>query len=93
MSGHLNRIAEHYRKLAAEEVALAKAAVTNDAHVPAHFADRYGALGWQRPANLFHLRKHRGDADTSRDAPDRSLSETQRLEPNSNIGDRAADSA
>jgi hypothetical protein len=37
MSGHLNRIAEHYRKLAAEEVALAKAAVTNEARAK-HYA-------------------------------------------------------
>jgi hypothetical protein len=31
MSGHPNKIAEHYRELAAEEVALARAAVTNGA--------------------------------------------------------------
>ena len=31
MSGHPDKIAEHYRELAAEEVALAKAAVTNEA--------------------------------------------------------------
>jgi hypothetical protein len=31
MSGHPDKIAEHYRVLAAEEVALAKAAVTNEA--------------------------------------------------------------
>jgi hypothetical protein len=29
MSGHPDKIAEHYRELAAEEVALARAAVTN----------------------------------------------------------------
>jgi hypothetical protein len=37
MSGHPDRIAEHYRKLAAEEVALAKAAVTNEARAK-HYA-------------------------------------------------------
>jgi hypothetical protein len=37
MLGHPNRIAEHYRKLAAEEVALAKAAVTNEARAK-HYA-------------------------------------------------------
>ena len=31
MSGHPDKIAEHYRELAAEEVALARAAVTNEA--------------------------------------------------------------
>jgi hypothetical protein len=31
MSGHPDKIAEHYRELAAEEVALARAAVTNGA--------------------------------------------------------------
>ena len=31
MSGHPGKIAEHCRELAAEEVALAKAAVTNEA--------------------------------------------------------------
>ena len=31
MSGHPDKIAEHYRELAVEEVALAKAAVTNEA--------------------------------------------------------------
>jgi hypothetical protein len=31
MSGHPDEIAEHYRELAAEEVALARAAVTNEA--------------------------------------------------------------
>src|SRR5262249_24383677 len=67
--------------------------VEPSAHAPAHSAGLYEALGWQRPANLFHLRKHRGDADKSRDAPDRSLSGTQRLEPDRNIEDRAADSA
>ena len=37
MSGHPDRIAEHYQKLAAEEVALAKAAVTNEARAK-HYA-------------------------------------------------------
>jgi hypothetical protein len=37
MSGHPDRIAEHYRKLAAEEVALAKVAVTNEARAK-HYA-------------------------------------------------------
>ena len=37
MSGHPDRIAEHYRELAAEEVALAKAAVTNEARAK-HYA-------------------------------------------------------
>jgi hypothetical protein len=37
MSGHPDRIAEHYRKLAAEEVALAKAAGTNVARAK-HYA-------------------------------------------------------
>ena len=37
MSGHPNRIVEHYRKLAAEEVALAKAAVTNEGRAK-HYA-------------------------------------------------------
>ena len=37
MSGHPDRIAEHYRKLAAEEVALAKAAVTNETRAK-HYA-------------------------------------------------------
>jgi hypothetical protein len=37
MSGHPDRIAEHYRKLAAEEVALAKAAVTNEGRAK-HYA-------------------------------------------------------
>ena len=31
MSGHPDKIAEHYRELAVEEVALARAAVTNEA--------------------------------------------------------------
>jgi hypothetical protein len=37
MSGHPDKLAEHYRKLAAEEVALAKAAVTNEARAK-HYA-------------------------------------------------------
>ena len=37
MSGHPDRIVEHYRKLAAEEVALAKVAVTNEARAK-HYA-------------------------------------------------------
>ena len=37
MSGHPGKIAEHYRELAAEEVALAKAAVTNEARAK-HYA-------------------------------------------------------
>ena len=37
MSGLLDKIAEHYRGLAAEEVALAKAAVTNEARAK-HYA-------------------------------------------------------
>jgi hypothetical protein len=37
MSGHPDKIAEHYRELAAEEVALAKAAVTNGARAK-HYA-------------------------------------------------------
>jgi hypothetical protein len=37
MSGHPDKIAEHYRELAAEEVALAGAAVTNEARAK-HYA-------------------------------------------------------
>jgi hypothetical protein len=37
MPGHPDKIAEHYRELAAEEVALAKAAVTNEARAK-HYA-------------------------------------------------------
>jgi hypothetical protein len=37
MSGHPDKIAEHYRALAAEEVALAKAAVANEARAK-HYA-------------------------------------------------------
>ena len=37
MSGHPGKIAEHYRELAADEVALAKAAVTNEAQAK-HYA-------------------------------------------------------
>jgi hypothetical protein len=37
MSGHPDKIAEYYRELAAEEVALAKAAVTNEARAK-HYA-------------------------------------------------------
>ena len=37
MSGHPGKIAEHCRELAAEEVALAKAAVTNEARAK-HYA-------------------------------------------------------
>jgi hypothetical protein len=44
MSGHPNRIAEHYRKLAAEEVALAKAAVTNEARAKHYAMASIGAL-------------------------------------------------
>ena len=37
MSGHPGKIAEHYRELAAQEVALAKAAVRNEARAR-HYA-------------------------------------------------------
>ena len=37
MSGHPDKIAEHYRELAAKEVALAGAAVTNEARAK-HYA-------------------------------------------------------
>ena len=44
MSGHPGKIAEHCRELAAEEVALAKAAVTNEARAKHYATGHAGCL-------------------------------------------------
>jgi hypothetical protein len=67
MSGHPDKIAEHYRELAAEEVALAKAAVTNEARAK-HYAMRLSIGASHRPQRMKSSNDHQVSARPTDDA-------------------------